>query len=193
MTGDDAAPRAPRDAPTPDAADARSGPPLPGAIRLPDGSWIRGRGLRHGTPGPAPEYGLYLGSPRLRDRHDDALPWPHDWIDWPDFRLPRDEAAAVAAIRALHARIRAGTAAEVGCGGGRGRTGTVLACLAVLAGVPAGDAVGWTRRAYHRRAVETPWQRRWVTRFAVIASADDRPRPRARAAARRPCDTGHPP
>ena len=51
---------------------------------------------------------------------------------------------------------------EVACGGGVGRTGTALAAIAVLAGVPAVEVVAWVRRHYNRRAVETPWQRRWV-------------------------------
>lgn len=54
---------------------------------------------------------------------------------------------------------------EVACAGGRGRTGTAIACLAILAGVPADRAVGWVREHYERRAVETPWQRWWVRRF----------------------------
>jgi len=37
--------------------------------------------------------------------------------------------------------------------------------LAVLSGVPSADAVAWVRDHYHPRAVETPWQRRWVTRL----------------------------
>lgn len=139
---------------------------LTGAIRLPDGSWVRGRGLRHPAPeGASPDYGLYLGGKRLRDRHEPLLKWPHDWIDWPDFLLPRDHEHAVRRIRALYERARAGDRVEVACGGGVGRTGTVLACLAVLADLPASAAVGWTRANYHHRAVETPWQRRWVTRF----------------------------
>jgi protein-tyrosine phosphatase len=137
---------------------------LPGAIALPDGTWIRGRGLRNPAPdGPAPDFGLYLGTAKLRARH--APPWPQEWIDWPDFLLPRDRADAVARIRALHERARSGERVEVACGGGIGRTGTVIACLAVLSGVSAGDAVAWTREHYHPRAVETPWQRRWITHF----------------------------
>jgi protein-tyrosine phosphatase len=49
--------------------------------------------------------------------------------------------------------------------GGLGRTGTALACIAVLDGVPAGEAVGYVRRHYSPRAVETPQQRRFVARF----------------------------
>jgi hypothetical protein len=139
---------------------------LPGSLELPDGSFVRGRGLRHGpVPGPAPDFGLYLGTSRLRQRHGDSLSWPQEWIVWPDFLLPRDRIAAITAIRALHARARSGENVEVGCSGGVGRTGTVMACLAILSGTPPRDALAWTRATYHPHAVETPWQRRWITRF----------------------------
>lgn len=139
---------------------------LTGAIRLPDGSWVRGRGLRHPLPaGASPDHGLYLGSRRLRRRHEHRLSWPRQWIDWPDFLLPRDREQAIEQIRTLHRQTQAGHRVEVACGGGVGRTGTVIACLAVLAGLPAEQAVAWTRANYHHRAVETPWQRSWVRRF----------------------------
>jgi hypothetical protein len=135
---------------------------LDGAVQLPDGSWVRGRGLRNPTPdGPSPEFGLYLGSPRLQARH--SFTWTHEWVEWPDFRLPRDSTLAVERIRDLHRRALDGQRVEVACGGGVGRTGTVISALAVLAGVPAAEAVDWARANYHPRAVETPWQRRWVT------------------------------
>jgi protein-tyrosine phosphatase len=51
---------------------------------------------------------------------------------------------------------------EFACTGGRGRSGTALACLAVLDGVPADQAVDYVRRHYDKRAVETPWQKRYV-------------------------------
>ncbi|GAT69102.1 protein-tyrosine phosphatase [Planomonospora sphaerica] len=149
------------------------GPPLAGAFRLPDGTWIRGRGLRRPPPeGPVPDFGLYLGSDGLRRRHESGLRWPHEWIRWPDFLLPRDRDAAVRQIRALYERARAGTAVEVACDGGVGRTGTVVACLAVLAGLDPADAVAWTREHHHHRAVETPWQRRWVLRFPPSLNPD---------------------
>ncbi len=141
-------------------------PRLAGAIRLPDGAWVRGRGLRDPAPaGPVPEFGLYLGGRGLWARHRAALTWPQAWIEWPDFLLPVHGDRAAGHIRALHERARAGRRVEVACGGGVGRTGTVVACLAVLAGVPSAEAVGWARANYHERAVETPWQRAWVSRF----------------------------
>jgi protein-tyrosine phosphatase len=67
-------------------------------------------------------------------------------------------------------RSSCGTGAErveVACDGGRGRTGTALACIAVLDGVSPGRAVAFVREGYDRRAVETPWQRRYVHRFSA--------------------------
>ena len=132
----------------------------PGVLRLPSGRFVRGRALRAPLPpGPPPDFALHL----LRHRPP-AVPWPSRWVAWPDFRLPSDrddalEALAQAWARAEHERV------EVACGGGRGRTGTALACLAVLDGVPPAQAVAFVRRGYAARAVETPWQRRFVERF----------------------------
>ncbi|WP_374228254.1 protein-tyrosine phosphatase family protein [Streptacidiphilus sp. ASG 303] len=93
------------------------------------------------------------------------MPWEARWLRWPDFRLPSDRAAAREALR--EAWERAGSErVEVACGGGRGRTGTALACLAVLDGVPGPEAVAYVRAHYDPRAVETPWQRRFAAAFA---------------------------
>jgi len=54
---------------------------------------------------------------------------------------------------------------EVACAGGRGRTGTALACLAVLDGVPGPQAVAFVREHYDGHAVETVRQRRFVASF----------------------------
>ena len=131
-----------------------------GVLRLPSGRLVRGRGLRHGpAEGGAPQFGLYL-----QGRPPPPVSWSSRWLRWPDWQLPVDHADARDALRELWRRAEA-ERVEVGCSGGRGRTGTALACLAVLDGVPAADAVGYVRRHYHPRAVETPWQRRWVERL----------------------------
>ena len=136
-------------------------PTARGVVELPSGRLVRGRGLRSSLPeSAAPELGVYLlGSP------PPAVPWDSRWIRWPDFRLPADRDAAREVLREAWERA-ADERVEVACGGGRGRTGTALACLAVLDGVPAEEAVLWVRERYHPRAVETPWQRQFVTRFA---------------------------
>ena len=76
-------------------------------------------------------------------------------------------ARLLAALRPPRSRRRAARAerVEIACSGGHGRTGTALACLAVLDGVPSHQAVAYVREHYAPRAVETPWQRRFVSRF----------------------------
>jgi len=157
------------------------GEPLRGAIALPDGTLIRGRGRSQPLPeGPQPEFGLYPGkSPdrtlRLPGRPRWRPVWPAEWVDWPDFGTPRDDAAAAAAIEHAYLRAKAGHRVEVACGGGTGRTGTVLACMAILARHPAADALTWTRQNYRPRAVETAGQRRWIQWFAAHRDAPSAP------------------
>jgi protein-tyrosine phosphatase len=91
-----------------------------------------------------------------------APSWPYQRIGWPDFWVPTDRTEAIDALTEVHRRAYAGERVEVACRGGVGRTGTALAALAVLDGLSPDDAVAWVRAAYHRRAVETPWQRRWL-------------------------------
>jgi hypothetical protein len=134
-----------------------------GVVTLPNGYRVRGRGLRDGAPGEdlLPEFGLYLtGKPHVEDQ------WESHWVCWPDFRLPRSSADALAALRDAFERS-ATTRVEIACDGGTGRTGTALAILARYAGVPAEDAVRWVRSNYRARAVETPWQRRFVRRADI--------------------------
>jgi hypothetical protein len=127
---------------------------------LPSGRLVRGRGLRNGLPaGPEPLYGVYL-----LGKQPPAVSWESRWIRWPDFWLPKEPVGAIfeeALERCGAERV------EFACGGGRGRTGTALACLAVLDGIPAEQAVDFVRRTYDRRAVETPWQKRFVRRYPV--------------------------
>jgi hypothetical protein len=129
----------------------------PGVVELPDGRRVRGRGLRRPLPaGPAPEFALVL-----LGKDPGPFPWPHRWVRWGDFRNPTSTEDAVAALTEAHARAF-DQRVEVSCGGGVGRTGSALAVLATFAGARPDEAVAWVRRHYDRRAVETPWQRRWV-------------------------------
>ena len=131
-----------------------------GVVRLPSGRLVRGRALRRPLPpGATPTFAVYLlGTP------PPAVTWESRWVRWPDFRLPTERAHVRDVLH--EAWERASTErVEIACGGGRGRTGTALACLAVIDGVPAHRAVAFIRQCYDPRAVETPWQRRYVARF----------------------------
>lgn len=79
-----------------------------------------------------------------------AATWPAVVVDWLDASLPYHPDEAVAQIEAAFARAHAGEGVEIGCLGGLGRTGTLLACLALLAGLEPAPAVAWVRE--HSRA-----------------------------------------
>jgi hypothetical protein len=124
-----------------------------GLVTLPGGPRVRGRRLA-GPASPA-DFALLLA--------DGPPPgWQHRRVRWPDFWIPLDRADALDALHEAHRRAHAGERVEVGCRGGVGRTGTALAALAVLDGLTPDQAVTWVRDHYHRRAIETPWQRRWL-------------------------------
>ena len=140
-------------------------PGTAGLLRLPSGRLVRGRGLRKPLPaGQLPTFGLYLlGKP------PPDFAWDGRWIRWPEFGLPAERADVLPAL--TRAFERAGTErVELACAGGRGRTGTALACLAILDGVPRQQAVPFVRAGYDRHAVETPWQRWFVSNWAAQAS-----------------------
>jgi protein-tyrosine phosphatase len=131
-------------------------------VVLPDGRLVRGRGLRRPLLNRTePTFGVYLLA-----RDPGPFPWEHRWIRWPDFRTPSDRAAAIAVLREAYERA-ASERVEVACHGGVGRTGTALAALAVIGGIAPADAVPWVRDRYDPKAVEMPWQRRWVERLPI--------------------------
>ena len=129
-------------------------------IRFPEGTEVRAASLSDRVEHDNwRQFGLYM---------DEG--WSPSWesivIRWRDFGLPYSNAEAVDQIVAAFKRAKAGEHVEVGCIGGLGRTGTVLACMAVLAGVAPNNAVAWVRQNYHQRAVENGDQQHWVLWFA---------------------------
>jgi Swiss Army Knife protein, DSP-PTPase phosphatase domain len=132
-------------------------------LTLPDGTEVSAASFDAGDPyarGRVPDYGLYF------DRKW-RPPWPHDWFDWPDFGVPSNVASLLSGLNLLLGRARSGERVEVGCLGGHGRTGTALACLAVLTGCPQAEAVAWVRANYCPSAVETAEQEALVLTLHV--------------------------
>jgi len=152
-------------------------------VNFPDGTRVRAGALSSHRI-DTPDFGLYVygratRSPSRLGRLVNRLsrralhggswitPWDAEWIHWPDFGVPADDQAASSSIVEAFGRAQRGEAVEVCCYGGQGRTGTILACMAVLAGVPSEEAVEWVRANYSPRAVERDGQRRWVEWFVV--------------------------
>ena len=107
------------------------------------------------------DFGLYM-DPRWEPS------WPAELIEWEDFGVPADRERAAGQIAAAFERARAGERVEIGCAGGLGRTGTVLACMATLAGVPSAEAVEWVREHYDSRAIENEEQEEFVRAFVSL-------------------------
>jgi hypothetical protein len=134
-------------------------------VVFPDGTRVRASSFaERRVDDPERAFGLYA------DRCWEPT-WPADVIDWEDFGLPADPELAAGQIASAYARAAGGELVEIGCVGGRGRTGTILACMAALAGVPPEEAVTWVREAYRPEAVETPEQEEWVEWFARSSQA----------------------
>ncbi len=140
-------------------------------VTLPDGTTILARGrldLVSATRPREPDFALYLDE---RWRDDPHVSWPCHIIPWADFGLPADEEQTFTAINDLYRRARAGELVEIACFGGVGRTGTVLGCLTVLAGLDPLDAVAWVRDHYHHSAIETAEQAQLIVRFAETSNS----------------------
>lgn len=134
-------------------------------VRFPDGTCITASPLgARQEDNSERDFGLYM---------DPAWTptWDAELIDWPDFGLPASRETAAGQIMAAFERAKSGERGEIGCIGGLGRTGTVLACMAILSGVPADQAVEWVRTHYDPHAVETCEQEEWVLWFGRFVRA----------------------
>jgi hypothetical protein len=146
--------------------------PRPGTqVTFPDGTSVYALNIdsRNGSY-PPPDFGLYLD-----------WRWRPTWnavvIPWEDFEELEDTASLFEQVRVAFERAKIGQWVEIGCLAGCGRTGTALACMAVLAGIPAQDAVRWVRTNYDQDAVETSDQIDLVGKFAgAIQTIEHSPR-----------------
>jgi hypothetical protein len=132
-------------------------------VALPDGTTVTAVSFYEAAPyerESLPDFGLYL-DPRWNP------PWAHDHVAWPDFGLPADVPAFGSQLKDLLSRARAGQRVEIGCLGAHGRTGTALACAAVLVGIAPNEAVEWVRSSYCGKAVETSEQEKFVSTFTT--------------------------
>lgn len=110
----------------------------------------------------APDFGLYLDAGWLS-----LAEWRSEFIRWPDYGTPKHAEAAVEAIIEAYQRITEGWLVETGCIGGHGRTGTVLACMVVMAGETDPEAaMRYVWKNYCHEAIESKAQMDFVRWFA---------------------------
>lgn len=106
-------------------------------------------------------YGVCLEG-RLRDRGY------HDFLEWPDFSVPDNAVDVLRACLAIEEQLRRGNAVYIGCMGGTGRTGTLLAILAKRAGID--DPINYVRQSYRPHAIETDEQEQYVQGWPLLGS-----------------------
>jgi hypothetical protein len=147
------------------------------SVRLPGSLQVRAGGARHQHASAKPDWGIY-GDPCWDG-------WPAVSLDWPDSGVPRDNEQALSAVLEALGRARNGQDVLLGCGGGMGRTGTLLAAIAIACGVPPEQARAWVRSNYHPTAVETEEQHEWLT---TVVARDHRILQSARKARQREVD-----
>lgn len=133
-------------------------------VKLPDGTMIvcSSEFKRKGDDDEAapPDFGCYMYSGWEPD-------WLAYWLNWTDYGLPKMSTDTVEKIvDDLLVRARAGQRVEIGCMGGHGRTGTLLALLALKAGAScAADAKKLVWRDYCNHAIEGDIQEWYVEAF----------------------------
>jgi hypothetical protein len=106
----------------------------------------------------SPDFGLYADYVWRNESRN-------EYINWPDFKSPLFPDIAVKQI--LDALDLAKTQmVEIGCIGAHGRTGTILACMAVAElGMTSLQATDFIRRKYCQMAVETSSQETFIEYF----------------------------
>lgn len=144
-------------------------------LSFPDGTVVQAssieqnRAVRHNGE---PDFGLYLAPSWRNEGIGMMLPWD----DWGLPSVPFPLAAEL--IKTAFGWAKSGLLVEVGCLGAHGRTGTTLACMAMLAGVPIQDAVDYVRTNYCKEAVEGQdqvWFIKWFNAYINDLPLPERP------------------
>lgn len=112
---------------------------------------------------PSPDFALYLDYSWNPTGFSSS-------INWPDWGIPSDPKLAVQILADAYKKARDGKWVEVGCIGGHGRTGTVLACMGVLAGMLPKEAINFIRTTYCDHAIESEDQEWFVYWMAAYVN-----------------------
>ena len=132
-----------------------------GLVLLPSRRPVRARELSgHALAGQLPEFGVCLSPVDWR-----PFEWPAQWLPW-HFWLPADRSQAAASLREVW-RCCVDRRVELASWPAREQAGTALACLAVLDGASTADAVRQIKEQLEHWTVATPWQRRFISGFAM--------------------------
>lgn len=108
-----------------------------------------------------PDFGLYADS-SWRPL------WRNEFITWPDYNIPTNEEMGLTQIFEAYQRAKNGEMVEIGCIGGHGRTGTILAIMYIASAEGAIDgkqAYDFVKQNYCSHAIESSIQE-WYIKYA---------------------------
>jgi len=126
--------------------------------------------------GPIPTIGVYLSHDWLIDQvvSNNGFSTPTRpkvaYVGWPDFGIISVETLYKVAVWTAE-QIELGANVEVGCYGGHGRTGTLVAAIDMLSGKSAKDAIADVRRLYCSKSIETIRQEHLLDDLETLLNA----------------------
>lgn len=113
-----------------------------------------------------PDFGLYAD-------YGWRPAWRNEYVVFPDFGIPTYTDLAIEQINAAIVRAAdLNQKVEIGCIGGHGRTGTMLACMKIWASHRVGepmepkDAIDWVHKNYCSHAIEGDQQEWWIQLYS---------------------------
>jgi protein-tyrosine phosphatase len=130
-------------------------------VKLFDGTPIYCSSVRDKSAEKVPDFGLYA------DFSWHPL-WRNEFITWPDYGIPTDEELGLTQIYEAYCRAIEGEMVEIGCIGGHGRTGTILAIMYIASAegqVTGKEAFDFVKKNYCEHAIESDIQE-WYINYA---------------------------
>jgi hypothetical protein len=136
-------------------------------VELEDGTKIYCSSVYEDSP-IDPDFGLYADSIWNPT-------WRNEFIAWPDGSVPKNRPLALRQIREAFQLAQSGKMVEIGCIGGHGRTGTILALMYLLSSggsKTSEQAIEFVRTKYCRHAIEVEIQE-WYIQYGANVWYDE--------------------
>jgi len=129
---------------------------------------------------PQEGYDIYIGLDHGMEFQKRHWPWQSNGGSGPveflfpitDMSAPRDVKNFKKMINWMVKQLEDGKRIQVGCIGGHGRTGLVLAALVQVTGIAPKNAIQWVRKNHCKKAVESESQIKFLMKHYKVAKAE---------------------
>ncbi len=138
-----------------------------------------GGGILYGGACNSPKsgYDIYIGFQEGMILRHSKYPWVKDpAVEFEfviaDMRVPKSVVTFRKLIKYMKKQLSQGKKIHIGCIGGHGRTGLVIAALVSVLLPDEEDAIAWTREHHCERAVESQQQVNWLMKYFKVKEAE---------------------